>query len=331
MFPCQLKNDLEVQRTEKLMVERQLKQYEQNCDEERDTTLQDLEKDLRETRIHFEGICEGYEKRISDIKASHAVQCADLCREVVEVNKENARLRKLLEEQAAKARGPSLRALLGAFFFAASGVLAKNGPTNHTAPAMRMRNVPFAEVDIPSLPIPEVMYDSELCPDEGSENCSIESKDISKTGSLEFFDAEQGELSKCEGDETSDSVAKEQSELGDTEEMLREAPKAEIEESVLDFHQEVPVLQQSEDETVISALSGTPNGEPTPVLGATEEEEELIKVERTEKPSKRRRVVFRIRKSVSKRGSRILGLISTKTGWRKARKAKALFRRLNRM
>lgn len=102
---------------------------------------QELEREILESQKQRDGIRKDYESRISEIKKTNAQQCNDLCQEVIEANREIARLRKELADQSTRNKSLSLREVfetvvfLGCAFFRStrSGIISRQGvhtPTN---------------------------------------------------------------------------------------------------------------------------------------------------------------------------------------------------------
>jgi hypothetical protein len=89
-----------------LLVQRLAHQLQTSIEQkgQKDETRQDLELALAEAQALYKSACAEHADRSIDINKSHAKQCEQLCREVVQANKEAMRLQKKLSEFT---RGPN--------------------------------------------------------------------------------------------------------------------------------------------------------------------------------------------------------------------------------
>eukprot|EP00339_Tiarina_fusa_P022354 CAMPEP_0117025686 /NCGR_PEP_ID=MMETSP0472-20121206/18955_1 /TAXON_ID=693140 ORGANISM="Tiarina fusus, Strain LIS" /NCGR_SAMPLE_ID=MMETSP0472 /ASSEMBLY_ACC=CAM_ASM_000603 /LENGTH=654 /DNA_ID=CAMNT_0004732481 /DNA_START=215 /DNA_END=2179 /DNA_ORIENTATION=+ len=88
-----LREQLVVERTEKSLLDSRLQHYVYAYGEDKADTREELERELAEARKLREDTCAEYEARIQKMNKSHAKQCEDICREVIETNRENIRLK----------------------------------------------------------------------------------------------------------------------------------------------------------------------------------------------------------------------------------------------
>jgi hypothetical protein len=88
-----------IERTEKSLLDSRLQHYVYAYGEDKASdTREELEKELAEARKLREITCADYENRIKKMNKSHAKQCEDLCREVIDTNRENIRLKQQLAD-----------------------------------------------------------------------------------------------------------------------------------------------------------------------------------------------------------------------------------------
>ena len=100
----QLREQLAAERTEKSLLDNRLKHYIYAYgNEEHDGSREELERELVATRMQYKHTRDDYERRINNITKTHGKQCNHLCHEVIEINRENIRLRQQLAENQSKA------------------------------------------------------------------------------------------------------------------------------------------------------------------------------------------------------------------------------------
>jgi hypothetical protein len=104
---CQLEDELEVARSERALLEKRLDTYMQYSKKRKDESREALKFALAEAAEKHKTSCFEHELRVQEMNRSHAEQSEQLCREVIEANREVVRLQKKIAEMntAAGLRG----------------------------------------------------------------------------------------------------------------------------------------------------------------------------------------------------------------------------------
>jgi hypothetical protein len=94
----QLKDELRSKKAAIALLQTELKNERFLNKENKLDSKKDYERSVEEAQVVYARSIEEHDTRISDISKTHAKQCEELCREVIEANREAARLRRELRK-----------------------------------------------------------------------------------------------------------------------------------------------------------------------------------------------------------------------------------------
>jgi hypothetical protein len=91
-----MQEELRSVQSEKVLLEQRLAIHKQASSEVREAFQKQLDRETRAITEKYQAIIASHDKRIVEINETHARQCEELCREVVDASKEAMRLQKEL-------------------------------------------------------------------------------------------------------------------------------------------------------------------------------------------------------------------------------------------